>query len=391
MNFGYNSRSELAVPIKDNQGVVVGVINLECKDAHVFTEAHQLLIELFARHIAIAIQKNNLLHESELQKTRLKKLQSSVQETLRVAPDSILRDAVFHTCAALDAKAVILVLAGIFADETPEYSTGAGFLHVSDRDEQIIAAPIEYMHSLDRTKFVASDSISRKVYESGLAHKVLNIDGPGYSPYKQPDAYVCEGAALCLPLTFNQKKIGIIWIYFTEPLIEDEMDLTIGDVQPYIKQVTFAYIRENEAGDLRRELQKTVSGFTSQIEGHYENVKRASIVYFWIAAATSIVGIILFLAGVGFLWLEGLDEGEAAIVSTVVGLLVQVASAFIFSRADAANKRMDEYHRELYNIKQFEILVSASDKITDEDGIRVKDAIISAAAKGWLDSAEKYE
>lgn len=75
--------SELAVPVKLGERVMA-VINLESNSPSAFNEQDRKLLEIFAEHVASAIQRLRLLESERLQRLKITALHQSVDELARV-------------------------------------------------------------------------------------------------------------------------------------------------------------------------------------------------------------------------------------------------------------------------------------------------------------------
>lgn len=104
IQFRKETRSELVVPII---GVdkIIGVINLEHEEPYAFTEVHREVVEHFARQVAIAFQKKNLVESVSRQKKILIGLQRSLQKIIESPhPQDMLRNAVWQTQEAVGSQ-----------------------------------------------------------------------------------------------------------------------------------------------------------------------------------------------------------------------------------------------------------------------------------------------
>lgn len=385
IDFGKETRSELAVPIKEEPtGRVIGVINLEHKEPFAFTEVHQRVIELFARQVAIAFQKNALIDTIARKNQILKDLQDSVQQVIASPSQTMLQNAVQLTRNALGADAVIFV---------PIRQKGQ---NVTVEAERIVTTIAEYQFRTN--KVIRSDGHSLQVYTNQEPLVIANIATQGDSAAGstvKANPFMNElgmRAGLCLPLSSYQEHIGVMWILFHDPLPEptlSEENLTIYRV--YANQIALAYTNAQQAAQLRQSLARAENDFTNNIDAHYKDARRQSALYFILSLLTSIAGIFLAVWGTSNIFSGQTSSMVAGTFAAIFGVLFEAASVLVFLRANAANERMDRYHQELFRVRQLNILLSATDQLEQDTAFKSKVEIIQTTMTNWFGGTSRSD
>jgi GAF domain-containing protein len=383
IDFGMNSGTELAVPIMVGSEVF-GVINLEHPKPHSFTDIHQNIVELFAEQAAIALQKDRILADHQQQNQRLMTLLDTLQSIVRSEYNVMLPKAVSLTAQAINAEAVIWMpitlrqANGGVASQEPE-------LYVVT--EQIVAsAPI---YQAQRDRFRDLDSVSRQVFQTQRSEEVMlqeTIPTANNLP-----AVLCDHGsrhALCLPLLSGQQCLGVMWVDFGQRSARESISQQMITVlQTYVNQIALAYQNVSHAAQLRQSLQEAKIGFTNQIEAHYRQVRGQSRSYFLAAIVSSVVGAALVFYGAWTFFAGTTTDAQwASVLTAVVGAITQGIGVFVYNQSRAAHDRMDRYHQELYRLRQFEILLLASEQLGDDREVGVKQAIIYGALQRWLEA-----
>jgi GAF domain-containing protein len=89
IDFISETQSELAVPIKDGQGRVIGIINVEHRESHGLTEAHIDIMRSFAAQVALALQKNQLLADAQQSANQLEGLYEASTKLIATSSERI--------------------------------------------------------------------------------------------------------------------------------------------------------------------------------------------------------------------------------------------------------------------------------------------------------------
>lgn len=126
-----------------------------------------------------------------------------------------------------------------------------------------------------------------------------------------------------------------------------------------------------------------LNDLSKQIEDDYEDARQQARISFWASFVISLIGVVIIFISLSIAIVGNLEIG---LVSSIAGVIAEVIGLLFFKRADTANRRMDEYHRELLETKRFDNLLAASDALlTARRKEKSKVKIIEAAAKYWLD------
>jgi CheY-like chemotaxis protein len=131
---------------------------------------------------------------------------------------------------------------------------------------------------------------------------------------------------------------------------------------------------------------ETLKGISDQIKADYEDARQQARVNYWASVSVSIVGIITIFVGIGLAMGDVLAVG---ILSAVAGVIAEAVSLLFFKRADTANERMDKYHNELLETRQFDNLLAACDELVSSERQELcKEKVIEAAQGLWFGAAK---
>lgn len=109
---------------------------------------------------------------------------------------------------------------------------------------------------------------------------------------------------------------------------------------------------------------------------------------YWIALLASIGGIVLIFVG-AFLSLNQIFS--VGILSAVAGVITEAVGILAFRRVDAANLRMDSYHKKSHQVKQLEILLATCEELPATQEQSLKTAVIDKVASNWFGSGSSSE
>ncbi len=193
------SHSLLAVPIKDKDERIIGVICLEHSQPYAFKELHQEVIEHFARQVAIAFQKKNFVNLLSNHNKILESLHTSLDKIVRESPKNMLYKAVSETREALKAESVIVIPYKKNMICQAYFSIG-----------EVVPTPDEDLRSFIK----AFEEISSNVY-SKESEQWLEPNKTTEELFKK----LSISHGLCLPFSAgSSKKIGVMWILFSKSL-----------------------------------------------------------------------------------------------------------------------------------------------------------------------------
>ncbi len=99
------------------------------------------------------------------------------------------------------------------------------------------------------------------------------------------------------------------------------------------------------------------------------------------AKASSYVGFSLIVAGI---LLALFNILQISVVVAIGGIVTEVLGYLFFRRLDAANERMDTYHRELLQTHWLELLLATCELLPAENQITTSEYIIKAATNSWF-------
>jgi PAS domain S-box-containing protein len=175
---------------------------------------------MFANNAAIAIYNNRMLEQTRSGREKLLKFYKGSSNLMEIQdPDSLLRTIVEQTLDAADATWVSLLLIDELGRAHNPITVGRQ-THFGD----------EYL--------VRPNGNSMAVMKTGRVFTISDIK-------KEPDRVnpvMLKGdtrAAVCLPLSLVNERIGVMWIHYEEPRSFSNFD--IGALQLYVNQTATAY------------------------------------------------------------------------------------------------------------------------------------------------------
>ena len=356
------SHSLLAVPIKDKDERIIGVICLEHSQPYAFKELHQEVIEHFARQVAIAFQKKNFVNLLSNHNKILESLHTSLHKIVRESPKNMLDKAVSETREALKAESVIVIPYKKNMICQAYFSIG-----------EVVPTPDEDLRSFIK----AFEEISSNVYNSGSA-QWLEPNKTTEELFKK----LSISHGLCLPFSAgSSKKIGVMWILFSKSLDRDQSKEDTHTYTLYANQIALAYDNSMKFEELKYKSEKDLS---KEIDEDHKRVRWQAGAWFLGSILASIAGFSLIGFGIYDLSKNNpgfLSSGSAAIFS---GIVLEAVMVLTFNQGKAANERLDHYHKELYNTGKLNILLSATEQLEPEIALEEKRKIIQSIANSWL-------
>lgn len=130
---------------------------------------------------------------------------------------------------------------------------------------------------------------------------------------------------------------------------------------------------------------KAIEGTDAELKEDYDNAQKQSIANYWASLGVAVAGIVIIFLGIALVFWKQLEIGTA---STIGGLMTEAISFLFFRRVDAANERMDRYHRRRIEGQQFKTLLQACDGLdSDRRREQCRERVIMAATGRWLDAS----
>jgi GAF domain-containing protein len=366
------SHSLLAVPIKDKDERIIGVICLEHSQPYAFKELHQEVIEHFARQVAIAFQKKNFVNLLSNHNKILESLHTSLHKIVRESPKNMLDKAVSETREALKAESVIVI---------PYKKNMIGQASFSIDIDEVVPTPDEDLRSFIK----AFEEISSNVYNSRPAQWLE----PNKTRKEQQELLekLSISHGLCLPFSAgSSNKIGVMWILFSKSLDRDQSEKETYTYTLYANQIALAYANSMKFEELKYKSEKDLS---KEIDEDHKRVRWQAGAWFLGSILASIAGFSLIGFGIYDLSKNNpgfLSSGSAAIFS---GIVLEAVTVLTFNQGKAANERLDHYHKELYNTGKLNILLSATEQLEPEIALEEKRKIIQSVANSWLKSPDE--
>jgi|GEM_PF-5461765 len=380
--FKEETRSQMAIPIlydvtdKDSENKrVIGVINLEYSLPYAFNALHQKVIEHFARQVAIAFQKKRLHDQISSDNKILNSLHQSFSGFMSEAPQALLYKAVAQACEALDAKDFVVILK---ENNKPEI--------IPSRNNDLkdfLLDPSKELMERDGCTIFTNENIKIKINNS----QKINNEKLG-SLLEKDYSY-----GFCIPFTSGTKKIGFVGIFFSKNFHKDYLlqDIDISVYNVYINQIALAYENAKQVEQLKTKETKTL---TDNIERDYSVIQQQVLKLFVTSLTFSFISFLLIVCGIG--WQLTHDDSKNSLnnggLAAIAGVVLQAVTVLAFNREKEANNRLDQYHKEIYNVGKLRILLSAAEQLIDSDLIKdEKQKIIQATTNPWLQSINEVK
>ena len=254
------------------KGQVIGILVVDNKftRAPISTESSQALMT-FAATAAVAIDNRRLFDQTRSDAEKLVSFYHLSAELIALKDSrQILMRIVDQTVAAAGAAWVSLVLI--------------------DESKRALNPIISGRHfSLDpREPFpIRKDGISMQVMQTGEAYAIENVKRM-QDKVNRDLMETAVQAAICLPLSLPGKRIGVMWIHYTEPRLFPKSE--VAALQLYVNQAAVAYDsarRIEKLEDIRKisdtlaEAEDTQS-VLRRIVGGAHQVLKADVTVLWI-------------------------------------------------------------------------------------------------------------
>ncbi|PSB41183.1 TRADD-N-associated membrane domain-containing protein, partial [Chamaesiphon polymorphus] len=228
----------------------------------------------------------------------------------------------------------------------------------------------------------------KTIYESTLEFSVNNIRS--IFPILNGRNELSMLSGLCVPFSSrDDKKIGVMWMLFSRPFARDLSEEDKAIYQVYANQIALAYSSAKQSEELKQKLSKNTFELTANIDLNYKDARNQAIICFVVSLCTSIAGIILLFYGFYHV-IEKKDKTSDTLVKSgmaaLVGAFLQGVTVLAFNQGKAANERMDRYHKELYNVRKLQILLSATEQLSPETSPQAKQQIIQSTTNSWIES-----
>lgn len=369
IDFGKGTRSELAVPIFDalDENKVIGVINLESSARNAFTATHEQVITHIARHVAIAIQKNDYIRRIESERDKIEKLQRTLELIARKKSSQMLYQASELLSDLAGVFAVVIILMRLNTDKQIEV-----------KETEVYTNRHEY---LEKRREFSLDSKGREVFKER--------DGSSFTRSEITEISNDQvGCALCLPLRGNSESdaLGVMWFHFAaDGPDKTQIDGDKAVYQLFANQVGLAYENVLQRERSEEKLVASQRDFVSKIDEDYDTARSQSRQYFIISLGTSILGVLLLSLMIA----SGQQSPIFTVLGIGAGILGQIASIFVFNIASQSHKRMDAYHEELFRLKQLDILLLSSQELGQGMQDDTKRKILEQAAQKAFDIKTK--
>ncbi len=134
-------------------------------------------------------------------------------------------------------------------------------------------------------------------------------------------------------------------------------------------------------------LRKTIDGTAERLDRDYADARQQSRTNYIASLVVAGIGIAIIFVGTVFAISGMLAFG---IASAVGGIVTEAVTYLFFRRVDLANARMDRYHAESLQIKQFENLLAACEDLpSPEKREACKERVIDTMGTYWFQARRR--
>jgi GAF domain-containing protein len=249
---------------------VIGLLVADNKftQAPITDEDVELLLT-FANTAAIAIDKTRLFNETKIAQERLHSFyEASNTLVSSQEPEKVLQDIVEQALVAANAAWVCLILIDEIAGQVQK--------------EIVAVADKKFAPAYT----IRSNGLSMEVMRTGKAVVIEDVK----TEYDRINPSMFQNgvaAALCLPLSLRDRRIGVMWVHYNEPchFFVSEIEA----LQLYVNQAAIAYDdarRMDELENMRRATEAlaattTLPGVLAQIAHSARQVLHADVAAVW--------------------------------------------------------------------------------------------------------------
>lgn len=197
-----------------------------------------------------------------------------------------------------------------------------------------------------------------------------------------------SGILLAKESTFQQIPKIIISAFSVKP---GDLRSTIGPVAEGLPPAVY-FVGKDEGPqaliqtirqtiDLWPRLKLPIRKVSSQIDWDHAEAREHSRWYFRASFVLSILSCLIIFVGIGLAWTNNMAIG---LVGTAGGVLGEVLGILLFKRSDAANRRMDDYHKELLQAYWLETIIATCDQLPAERRAPLVEEAIFTATRAFL-------
>lgn len=175
-----------------------------------------------------------------------------------------------------------------------------------------------------------------------------------------------------------------MWIIFSKDCHKENLERDYEVYKVYVNQIALAYENANRFEQFKKkENDDLVNAIT---EDSKELRTQASRLY-WTSLFFSVLSCFLILGGISYQVVKSDSRNSlnAGGFVAIAGVILNAVTVLAFNREKEANNRVDQYHREIYNVGKLRILLSATEQLIDPETVKEeKRKIIQAAINPWL-------
>ncbi len=229
----------LEVPLKW-RNEVIGVLYVEDEVGRQFSVDDVRLLCMFADHAAIALKNSRLIEGEQLAWQKLREsFEASTALAVAENPQTVLETAIEHARAlneALNAGVILL-----------DNQNRAKALHFIGED-----------WTADVDKIVRKNGVSARVKQTGEPYICENTAGdPDINPLMRERS---AKAAICLPFTVREERIGVMWVHYAQPHVLKDAEVVT--LQLFAAQAAVAYDQARKIQTLEH-MQKAADAISS--------------------------------------------------------------------------------------------------------------------------------
>lgn len=257
-------------------------------------------------------------------------------------------------------------------------------LLVADNDEDFLRVSSEFLEEEGYKVLTAADPIQARQM---LEHDKIDLAVLDLRLVNDSDKKDLSGLELARDVAPAVPKI-ILTSFSTEGIARQTLRPALDGLPPAVDLLPKQEGWDALATAIRRGLKlprrfaEGIDDLSGQLRTDYEDARHQVKINFWVSLGVAIGGTVILFVGIGLGFSQQLATG---ILGTIAGLVIDIVSVLFFRREKEAIARMDEYHAELLDTRQFKTLLDACDELmTPKCQTAMREKVIEAAIDRWL-------
>jgi len=188
----------------------------------------------------------------------------------------------------------------------------------------------------------------------------------------------------CLPFSAGSEKMGVMWIIFSKDFHTEDLEQEYEVYKVYVNQIALAYENAYRFEQFKK---KETNDLVNEITKDSKELRKQALILYSTSWVFSVLSLVLILGGIYYQLVKSDSKNSlnAGGFVAITGVILNTVTVLAFNREKDANNRVDQYHKEIYNVGKLRILLSATEQLIDPETIKEeKKRIIQATINPWL-------